>query len=95
MLVTVERMRTLLESCPVPGAWHPGAEPIAACFADFAAAVESLERGEGWPAPRVAAARGRLQGMVDPEGRHPFVDEVVETLGAMREALDRVGTLAS
>ena len=93
--MTTERMRELLEACPVPAEWHPGAAAIRAWHEDFRAAVESLERGEGWPAPRVAAARGRLQGMVDPEGRHPFVDEVVETLGAMREALDRVGTLAS
>ena len=86
-------MRALVEACPVPADWHPGAAGIRAWHADFRAAVDSLERGERWDEARVAVARARLDAMVDPEGRHPFVDEIVDALAATREAFDRVGTL--
>jgi hypothetical protein len=86
-------MRELVEACPVPAAWHPGAAAIRAWHDDFRAAVESIERGEGWDGERLALAREHLQAMVDPEGRHPFVDEIVEALAASREALERVATL--
>ena len=86
-------MRELCEECPVPADWHPGAAAIRAWHDDFRAAVESLERGEGWDGERLSAARDHLHAMVDPEGRHPFVDVIVDVLDASREALDRVATL--
>jgi hypothetical protein len=91
--VTTAQMRELLEGCPVPADWHPGAAGIRAWHADFRAAIESLERGERWDEARLAPARERLHSMVDPEGRHPFVGDIVDALAASREALDRVGTL--
>jgi hypothetical protein len=93
--VTVERLRELCEACPVPAGWHPGDAAIRAWHDDFRAAVESLERGERWDEERLSLAREHLQAMVDPEGRHPFVDVIVDALAGSREALDRVATLSS
>jgi hypothetical protein len=87
MAVTVERMRELLDSFPTPGSWHPYASAIGAIAADYRRAVETLETEGRWAAVEVEEARERLGAMIDPEGRHPFVDEIVETLQAMREAL--------
>ena len=82
------RLRALADAFPVPGPWHPYAEAIGAIAADIRRAADTLEQHGRWTPGEVAAARERLGGMIDPEGRHPFVDEIVETLAAMREALD-------
>lgn len=88
-------MRELLDAFPTPGPWHPYSDAIRELAADYRRAVETLEAGGRWPQEEVAVARERLGGMIDPEGRHPFVDEIVETLQAMREALDDLCRLAA
>jgi hypothetical protein len=87
-VASVERMRELLDAFPVPGVWHPYAGAIREIADDYRRAVETLETGAAWSRDEIDAARERLGGMIDPEGRHPFVDEIVETLRAMRDALD-------
>ena len=92
-LETIEVLRELLNGCPFPSQWHPGAHRIAACFDDFRCAVEALETaGEEEDADdggaAVRAARARLERLERPEGQHPYLDTILPTLEAMELALD-------
>jgi len=91
-LETIEVLRGLLNRCPFPSRWHPGATRIAVCFDDFRCAVEALETAGDEEGPdgsdAVRAARARFDRLERPDGQHPYLDTILPTLEAMELALD-------
>ncbi len=83
----VETLRELLDACPVPARWHPGAAEIRQVFEDFRLAVETLEGHVTDCHLDVEAARARLDALPRPQGQHPYLDTIVPTLEAMEVAL--------
>lgn len=84
----VATLRELLDACPFPSRWHPGAAEIAQVFDDFRLAVETLEGRVTTRHLDVDAAQARLDALPRPEGQHPYLDTILPTLEAMELALE-------
>lgn len=87
-------LRRLCERLPVPGAdWHPHAAAIGAVRRDFeralgvCAAHPELLDGILDGGDAGSDALTRLDALPRPEGRHPFLDEILPALDAARATL--------
>lgn len=97
----LDELRRLCERLPVPeGTWHPGAAAIAAVRRDFEWALErcaarpealtlvgEVDFDPAGADRELAAAWERLRALPLPEGRHPFLDEIVPALEAAEATL--------